>query len=290
MYPRTVAASLFSKSQYWIIGPNIDFSHLDLNGKKVFNYLSFVSLKDLFLSYKLSFFTILNYCRKFKCLYPIFKSVNFYIVENSLGRILNGSNIYFANQSDRWAVLFDSISTNSKTLIQHGIDSSDYSVPHKLNTIDVFYAISSNSWQNSYHCILKCKPKLMFMGPSIHLEKVNSYKFKVLLVTEISNISIEKRILSFLNKFDIYLILKKHPTLKADLPYVELQKKYKFDYIVDNLFPKVDFVISYFSTLAYEYEACNIPCYIYYSHDDYNEMFLNVKFMKLYKIYNHVNI
>ena len=49
--------------------------------------------------------------------------------------------------------------------------------------------------------------------------------------------------------------------------------------IEDKKFPKVDFVISYYSTLAYEYLAYDIPVYMYMTKEEFDakEMMVRLK-------------
>lgn len=47
------------------------------------------------------------------------------------------------------------------------------------------------------------------------------------------------------------------------------------------MFPKVDFVISYFSTLAFEYMAHDIPVYMYGLKDGYSRDEMLLEFNKV---------
>jgi hypothetical protein len=113
-------------------------------------------------------------------------------------------------------------------------------------------------------------PTLKFLKPTIRLTKCSGSKKKVLIVSCITFYDREVEILKDLKGLDVEVYLKAHPGLTNDACYRKIQKEYGFNYITENIFPKVDFVISYDSTLAYEYMAWNIPVYMYEPEEKYD--------------------
>lgn len=262
-YGRSKAANLFDNSLYWLVSPEIDIHNYDLTGKVLINYQDYITAKDCLDAAYLSFKSIFQYARFSKNIYSVYKAWSYHLVQMGVEKIVANNNIYFSNQSDRWALMFDTISTNEKTLIQHGIDTVEYEIPHKLKHINVFYAISNTTWYNSFCSLLDCKPELRLMKATFNLTDIRQNNFAVLIVSNLMTINIEKKMLEYFSNTDVILFVKKHPTQKEDI-YLELKKQFDFNLINDSIFPRVDFVISYFSTLAYEYAAHNIPVYMYY--------------------------
>ncbi len=261
-YSRCKASGLFGNSYYWIVGPGINIQDYDLTGKVIVNCKDCITVKDCINAAYLSFKAIFQYAQSSKKIYSIYKVWDYHLVQMGLEKIVINSNIFFSNQSDRWALMFDTIPTNQKTLLQHGIDTIEYEMPHKLKHIDVFYAISEKTWYNSFYSLLGCKPKVKLMKATFNLINLNENRFTVLIVSNLITFEIEKKIFEYFSNTDVSLYVKKHPTQKEDI-YTELKKQYDFQLIIDNRFPCVNFVISYFSTLAYEYLAYNIPVFMY---------------------------
>ena len=247
----------------WIVGPNVE-NTLEL--PKDVESLSWEDLlcrKDYYKSFVEVFRICVLNCFETRILFPAYRLWELCIVAKGLEKISQTKDLFFSNQCDRWALLFDKLPSRSKTLLQHGIDLDYGGKLVKLKHIDKFYAISNGSWQNSYKYLLDCKPNLHIMNPTIELTDVDNSKFSILIVSHIIYFEIEKSIVEALKDLPVQVYVKKHPTVKDDAVYRELQSKTGFNYITDSMFPKVDFVIAYESTLAYEYMNYDIPVYMY---------------------------
>ena len=266
---RTKAAGLYQNSKYWVIGPNIDKAFIPKD-KELIDYRQAISLIDNFNILSRSFNTIWNYMCHERSLCLVHKVWQFYEVQIGLSKIASNSKIYFANQSDKYASLFDSISTGPKVLLQHGIALNWDVLPCPLEHIDIFYAISSQTWQDAYANILVGQPELKFFNPTIQLIDYKNKRKSVLIVSEVTYFEQEVKILKALRGQNVDVYLKRHPGFVQDECYRNLQQEFDFTYITEKIFPKVDFVISYFSTLAYEYMAYDIPVYIYNTAEDFN--------------------
>lgn len=283
-YNRIKVAKLYEASKYWIVGPNINKKKYELYHKILIDYKSLLFVSDYIKILQKSFSTLFQFVTDYKCLYSIFKIWEFYEVQIAIEKISTNSDIYFANQSDRWAILFDSIPSKRKILIQHGLAPSDFEVPHKLNNIDVFYTISQITGEDACKNILNCEPEIRLMEPTIALTNFESSKLKILIISHIFHFDIEKKLIEFLQDKNIEVYLKKYPRCKNDSVYKNLLLKNKFIYIQDNIFPKVDFVVSYYSTLAFEYMNYNIPVYMYPNAEDFNISIIEQEIKKLYNI------
>lgn len=269
---RCKSARLYDKSKYYIIMPSIDTKFVNLPGKSIIDYRKYVEKCDSLFIYYRCFSTLLSYIIWDHSLCFIHKAWEYYEMEVALKRIAKSSTMVFCNQSDKWALLFDSIPSDSKILLQHGVVSTWGKTPYRLKNIDIFYSMTRDTWKDAYEVILECNPRLVFMEPTIELFDTHAEGFKVLIVADIVQLDTEKEILKLLssNK-NVIVYLKKHPALVNDQCYRDLQKEYCFNYITEKQFPKVDFVVSYYSTLAYEYLSYNIPVYIYQDKDDFNK-------------------
>ena len=270
LYGRCKAAKLYESSIYWVIGPNVDKSKYDLSGKTAIDYRELLFVGDYLKIFYMSLSTVYHYIGNYKCLYAIYRTWEFYEVQLALEKISTNSTMYFANQSDRWALLFDSIPSKMKVMVQHGVAPTEFEVPHKLSHIDVFYSISDQTWEDAYKTILNCQPELILMEPTISLTDIDSDKLKILIISLIMNYDLEKKLIEYLQGKDVEIYVKKHPSLRKDECYTELLKSNNFNYIRDDIFPKVDFVISYYSTLAYEYITLGIPVYLYNSKEEFS--------------------
>lgn len=268
---RCKAAKYYEQSKFWIVSPAIDISKYNINGKSIVNYQSFLTKSDSFLILCESFGFLFEYIIKVRNICLIHKIWDFYEIKYSLKRIGKDSTFYFSNQSDKYALLFDQLKSNGKVLFQHGIVANWGVLPYRLNNITEFHSISQQTWVDAYNNLLHCNPQLVVMEPTIQLYDLSETDFSVLIVAEMDYINIECIILEELAKYNsIKVYLKKHPALVNDGSYRELQTKYGFEYITEKKFPKVNFVISYYSTLAYEYMAYDIPVYMYMTKEEYS--------------------
>ena len=87
--------------------------------------------------------------------------------------------------------------------------------------------------------------------------------FTVLIISNLAEIDKETIALQIFKDIkNVNILLKKHPTESID-GYKSYQDKYGFTIVPDDCFPEANLVISYFSTLAYEYSAHRIPVYMY---------------------------
>lgn len=266
---RVKSADLYCKSNYWVIGPNVGRSFIPKD-KNIIDYRCQIDMVDNFKILKLSLSTIWNYLLHGKCLCLVHKAWQFYEAYVGLSKITQNSNIYFSNQSDKYAILFDNIPSRKKILLQHGIALNWGILPCPLRHIDIFYAISEHTWQDAFAYILIGSPQLKFFNPTISLTDFNLERKSVLIVSEVTYFEQEVEILKALSKLNIEVFLKRHPGFTNDQCYRDLQSKYKFCYITDKVFPKVDFVVSYFSTLVFEYMEHGIPVYMYNSKEDFS--------------------
>lgn len=268
---RCRSADLFEESKYYIILPSISTDFINIPGKVIINYKSYLNIRDSFVIIYKCLYCLSEYILKDHSLCLVHKAWEFYELEVALKKIANNSSLVFCNQSDKWALLFDNIPSKSKILLQHGLAPNWGKTPYRLGNIDIFYSMTKSTWKDAFNTILDCEPQLLFMKPTIELYDVPSQRFNILIVADIVQLETEKEILEILSRYsNIDIYLKKHPSLVNDGCYKELKSKYNFVYITEKKFPNVDFVISYYSTLAYEYMAYDIPVYMYMDHNGFD--------------------
>lgn len=171
--------------------------------------------------------------------------------------------ICFANHYDRWAVLFDNLDVPEKTLIQHGILSEEITPPTKLKTINRLYCYNQKEADVFFNNVISSRCDVNFIKLSLELFDIpRNGRTSVLFLSCLPiTFEIERECMEKLQDFD--LILKPHPVFPIKV-YLDLRKNLNFNLIEDStLFPKVDLVVSYKSTLAYEYQSSGIPVIFY---------------------------
>ena len=246
----------YTNKALWIVGPKIEIEN---RGDRMMDWNVFLQRNDIWSSYLEVLRICLIYPFNNTILYPIYNYWEFCLASRCVERIIQKKDIFFSNQSDRWALLFDNLPSKSKTLLQHGVDVNYGDKIVKLTNIDHFYAISNGSWQNSYKYLLNCKPDLHIMKPTIELSEIKEDNVSVLIISNLIYIDIETKIMDKLRRLPVKLYVKKHPGENNEDNYQQLRDKYGFILITGKFFPKVDYVISYESTLAYEYMGYNVP-------------------------------
>ncbi|WP_018336399.1 hypothetical protein [Butyricimonas synergistica] len=248
------------KNGVWIIGPNLSVNDLpDEN-------IKYIDIRSMYRRHNYRYIIIDALCGCIKVIFgkktltPLHKLFEYLEVGYCLNELPPSAKIFFSNQSDRWALLFDSLNVNTRVLIQHGVDIAYPNTFNRLKNVDVFYSINKSSYLSSFKFLLDCSPKLLFLKPTIQLTTFEKSEFKILLVTGPLFFNVERSIIErIVPDSSLYLFVKKHPLIKDISLYVDLQNKFKFEFITESIFPKVDCVISYESTLAYEYQGFDIP-------------------------------
>lgn len=178
----------------------------------------------------------------------------------TLSNIKGIEETWFSNHFDRWAILFDHLYIPQKILIQHGIIEELECPPIKLKSINTIYLIDSS--QEMLFRNYACSSNFNFeiLSSNFKLQQVYERNtFKVLIVGEVfTHFEKEAEIIASIENMPITIIVKPHPVLPRQA-YYKLKKQYTFNLIEDtSIFPEVDIVISYNSTLATEYEQCDI--------------------------------
>ena len=257
----------------------------DLPGaKQQVTLIQAASYKDLFKAFCLACHEITSVRKTYgkEATYHALKAYDVHLTRLILENNSDISQIIYGNMADRWACLFSHMEGFEKILIQHGIIGRVPSniPPGILGSIDILYLLSDKYLPYFTHCTnsIGSVQKIKSNFTPFPCKKCDGMITILLIANPAVNFQKEKQVLELLteyrDKFDIYL--KPHPRYSFS-PYYELQKDYNFRLIEDKgYFPATDAVISYESTLAWEYESCNVPVF-YYDHMAAEEIIDNVK-------------
>lgn len=208
--------------------------------------------------------------------------------------------LYFAQQYDPSIIYIDKAPQKRKIHVQHGTmilkhnlfgikypimqyiekyDCWTMNSPYKMSSVEMVYAFTEAEFTAECKSIFKNIPFSSIVGYNLRREnlmEVNRAKKSVLIVGFYKAYSdIEESLIQSLQKLDVDIYLKNHPTDLVEW-YDEMKMKYEFDLLDGNSFPKTDIVLSYDSTLALEYEALGIDV-IYYHVEPINSVIERVK-------------
>lgn len=218
-----------------------------------------------------------------------FRAYEWCIADFALRHIPLDVNMTFSCICDRMAILYDHLPHANKTMIQHGVmhfhnltESSSFSWQEDLGAY-IWKSLYKSSPTTVYcfteddiialsRSVIANQPKFIIMGygfkPSFKPEK----KSVLIVGNPTLFIKYEGQIIKELQGLDIELYLKNHPA-EVNSKYDSLRNQFNFNFIEgkDTRFPDVDLLISYDSTLAYEYASVGAKV-LYYGHFDINNI------------------
>lgn len=250
------------------------------------SYYRYLNLKDLFFLYFVSlvayYKSILQYGIQVSVL--AVEAYDFLLKYCSCSRFSVDSDYYFCNHMDRNAVLIDHLPQYNKHLIQHGtlimrnlrpglsrddmVCNSEktiwtYNVPYKYNSIKKVYCFSEKEYIALCMSILHNSPNYKVVGYSLKTTPIDDARKSVMIIGYFSNYADkEEQLISRLQKYEVKVFLKNHPC-QARKWYDDMINKYEFEFIDGPYFPAVNYVISYESTLALEYESVGSTVFYY---------------------------
>jgi len=242
------------------------------------NILPYLNVVDLWESMLLSVRTIIFLYWKYSKNYQMFRahsSFEFYLTCMFVRKTPNDRSFVFYSLIDRWAYLFANDSKHSNILIQHGILGDvpfiKMKAPHKV------YYVNKEQKQILDKRLFRIPPMESLYRPMLQFsgdEKLlKNDREDILLVCCPKFTEQERSIIDSICKTNRYnLYVKTHPGFSNNDIYDELQSKYGFILLDKYDYPKVDFVISYNSTLAIEYMDVGMVVYKY-DDADFNRKF-----------------
>lgn len=266
---RTVSAGKYEESIDWLYSFDVNKKDWDRT-KRCHSLFEYVTILNVLQSYVLSVISILGAQTKlkFKFVFRTFNSFEFFLTYYFLKNIPQETTICFCNQMDRWAILFDHSPQKNKVLFQHGIEMPTADWPVKFEHTDTVYVLSMEESELLFKAAFKVRPPNVFLlKPTIELTPmVGDKNFKVLIVGYPSYLRFEKElaIVKAFAKEGNSVYLKPHPGKEDMTTYLNLEKEFpNCKIILERMFPDVDVVVSYRSTLAVEYQALNKSVFMY---------------------------
>ena len=220
-----------------------------------------------------------------------FLSYNAYewcLCDFALRHIQLEAELIYSNIYDRMAILFDALPHANKVMIQHGgmfmkskiiKDSPYYEWQNDINAYIVrgfyksspskVYYLSEKDKVALSRSVIANSPEYIYMGYGFVPNLLPNRKSVLIVGHYDYYYKNEVFIINELKGLEIDLYLKSHPSINDSL-YDSLRKEATNFFFLEGkcrVFPKVDVVISYESTLAYEYESLGTKV-LYY--DDIN--------------------
>lgn len=187
---------------------------------------------------------------------------------------LSPDELYFANHYDRWAVLVDlNAMTSKKIQLQHGLISPQSVGQYKLANIDTCYCYN-NYFADVFRQYVyedTSQTRFIMYANKLSLQETGT-KYSALFIGSPFDTQRELDIISFCCSIfsNAKIFVKPHP-----LDTKSLYQRLKHPNVViiedKDFFPKVSFVISYMSTLAFDYENQGIRV-VYHQDKCVNEL------------------
>lgn len=278
---RCKSAGIFEESEYWLKEPFTNVSTKGLENKTVVTVYDVLKNEDFFRAYRLSVRAIFYVARHNPNHYirRSYTAFEFYLTYYAVSKFPVETELVFANHIDRWAIVFDACPQTKKILVQHGIETKTANWPVKLNTVTTLYAFNDELGHDVTKALLTYEPEYRFMKPTIELvDEEEDKNFKVLIVCHPAAMrDREEYLISHLQESNITVYAKTHYTTPDLSFYEELAKRYNYHLITTKMFPKVNTLISYRSTLVSEYEICGIPSLMYADYKTLNDIVAEVK-------------
>ena len=244
--------------------PSINAKYVDCKSISMFSGIDFIHiLKSYFYSFELIFFMK----KKYEIRDLLFRSYSsfeyflcyFFINESHISNIY-----YYDSLVDRWAYLHGGLE-HETIFIQHGIVSEKLKI-RKIGKVDYAYYINEKEKDICEKILFINKPRFSYMkqsnfNPTTNKLLKNGFKH-ILLICNMLFFDKEQEIIKSFSKKKLNLYVKPHPNGLND-PYEELTNEYNLVLLEKEDIPKVDIVISYYSTLAMSYKNYGVEVLMY---------------------------
>ena len=266
------------KPDIWLTFPWVDFSNLAENTVR-YNIFKFLSFNDLLLAFRLSLKSVFIFYKYYKNkgnVLQTYTSFTWFCSHIALEKI--EGEYFFAEHFDRWAVLIDTVSQMHKRkgvfiklcLVQHGLvgdisDNNKLNIPTKLKNVNLLYAYDETSVNYFEGSVFSSTAKLdnvfYYKNRLALTHFANDSDFCVLFV---GSPFCEKLHIDIYNKLKVFpnilFYYKPHPLYKINSAILNQQWEVLYD---KSVFPSVDFLISYPSTLVSEYTDSGVHSFVH---------------------------
>lgn len=225
-------------------------------------------------------------CLGYNMYFLSYKAFEWCITDYALRHVPENVELMYSYICDRFAIMIDKLPHREKTLIQHGtmhFGNNTLEIPYlewhpekgfyiwnslyKSSPSKVYCFTETDKWALA-NSVIQNEPEYICTGYGFK----PAFKPKKKSILIVGNYYIfakkEEYLLKQLQDLDIEIYLKNHPS-HANSLYDEMRHKYRFNFIggLDTNLPAVDLLISYDSTLAYEYASIGTRV-LYYGHFD----------------------
>ena len=229
-------------------------SNNNIRNENKISILSGVSLAHLFKSLLFSFEMIFFLYYRFgnrDIFFRGYSSFNFFITSFFVFKSSLSNQYYSDAQYCRWAHLLGNIDHESN-LVQHGIILDKIKL-HKIGRVNFAYYISAEQ-KITFE-------KLLLYNIPDSLQIANKLKYNIFLKEDIFSVLLicnslyfekEQKVIKYLNELNLCLYVKPHPN-ESPKKYLDENFNKKFILLNNYDIPKVDLVISYPSSLAYDF-------------------------------------
>ena len=260
---------VYDKVDYYVYPISVDKGWL-MDGKEPHNVLDHVNFWEIVKAYLWSWPCIIAATIKThgKYLYRNHLCYEYLLTDYYFKRVPVDSTLYFVNHLDRWAVLFNLAQQTNKVLLQHGIETPTADWPVKLTSVNRAYIFSENQKERIKKAVLGHEAEFVVMPHTITLTDMPSAMESNIVIVAFPNYlryEQEEYIIKALSNENCRIYVKIHPGKNDSQRYLYLKASENPNVEVINTptFPRVDVVVSYYSTLGIEYEAHNIPVLYY---------------------------
>lgn len=223
----------------------------------------FFSLKDVISVYYSSILTYVVLFRRLNVLdVPyVYKALRFYKIGTFLDKMDSTNKLFFCNERDEYCALIDRPASFEKIMIQHGTASRYLPMTYRYSTIDKLYTSDRGCLDLYLRNYFKVYPVIYDFKRQIDLVDLEMDTPAVLLISYSKAYSGEEiEIIKYFQSLRRYrLYVKLHPSAISGR-YDSYSSKY-ITIIKDCVYPNVEYVISYRSHLAREYENLGITVF-----------------------------
>lgn len=184
----------------------------------------------------------------------------------------------FFSTYTRWAYLNGGL-TNRKIFVQHGYLSGKWRLVKKIGRVDYGYYINEDQREICEKMLFENRPSYDYLEGLKFTLLPPTEKISVLLIGNNNNSAIEEKILLTLSRnSSLILYVKPHPDFKNKSFYDNMRTRCNFVLLGKNDYPQVQYVFSYNSTLATQYEDAGVTVHRYVD-IDFDEQLVRISKM-----------
>lgn len=230
--------------------------------------------RSFVLSCRMTFFIKKKYGYR-DCIFRSYSSFDYFLAYRYFLKLDNSNTVYFPSINDRWTYLFGHL-TNKTVFLQHGglNRSKTLFIMSKVGKADVGYYINECQRDICNRYMFTNIPEAHYftkMEFSSNDKLLNNGKKDVMLACELIYYDTEEKIIRDVSSNPhLNLYVKPHPQ-NSIVKYTALQEQYGFVMLGKTDFPKMDYVISYDSTILLEYQSNGVKTLMYEDPDYQNE-------------------